>query len=143
MAAKQAENNKNDSTLSPSCELEYLLQKKDKEVWIKTDDGSVKSSEPLLFGKNGLPTLETLKHNGKIKLITYPEADEVVTEKPRKPMNGYLIYIKTIREEVRRQNPNKSFQQLAEMMSRRWREQSHLEKAEYDLLAKEEMKIYE
>ena len=56
-----------------------------------------------------MPTLETLKLNGKINLIDYPAADEIVKEKPRKPLNPYLIYVKNIRDEIKKDNPKLSF----------------------------------
>ena len=67
------------------------------------------SPKEFLFTKTGMPTLETLKHNGKIKLINYPKPDEVVTEKPMKPLNGYHIYLRTIRDETRATNPTLTF----------------------------------
>ena len=47
-----------------------------------------------------MPTLETLRINGKINLIDYPDPNEKVTERPRKPLNAFLIYIKNNRDEV-------------------------------------------
>jgi len=47
-----------------------------------------------------MPTLETLRINGKINLIDYPSPNEKITEKPWKPLNAFLIYIKNNRDEV-------------------------------------------
>ena len=47
-----------------------------------------------------MPTIETLKINGKIDLIDYPDPNEKITIKPRKPLNAYQIFIKNNREEI-------------------------------------------
>jgi hypothetical protein len=55
-------------------------------VFIKDDPNYIKGEDGIqLFTKNGKPTLETLRHNGKLQLIDVPAPDEVVTERPKKP----------------------------------------------------------
>ena len=66
----------------------------------------------MLYYKDGLPTLETLRANGKINLIDYKE-DKVVTEKPRKCLHSYLLYVKDTRNDLKLENPNLTFKELS------------------------------
>ena len=65
------------------------------------------------FYKNGLPTLDTLKYNGKINLIDYPDPNEKVTEKPRKHLHSYLIYVKATRNDLKLAYPHLTFKELS------------------------------
>lgn len=63
--------------------------------------------------KNGLPTMDTVRANGKISLIDYPDPSSIVSEKPRKYLHAYLIFVKNTRNELKIQNPNLSFKELS------------------------------
>jgi len=65
------------------------------------------------FMKNGLPTLDTVRANGKISLIDYPDPSAVVTEKPRKYLHSYLLFVKDTRNDLKIGNPNLSFKELS------------------------------
>ena len=60
-----------------------------------------------------MPTLDTLRANGKISLIEYPNPDDQVTEKPRKHLHSYLIYVKHTRNDLKLAYPNLSFKELS------------------------------
>ena len=63
--------------------------------------------------QNGMPTLDSLRANGKINLIEYPDPSEKVTEKPRKHLHSYLIFVKDTRNDLKIANPNLSFRELS------------------------------
>ena len=95
---------------TPANELDYLMSKKNKPSEFDVKEDVEQEEDPnLLFTKNGMPTIETLKHSGLIKLIEYQAPDEIVTERPKRPLGGYLIYIKTIRDDIKLNFPYYSF----------------------------------
>ena len=57
--------------------------------------------------------METLRANGKINLIEYPDPSEKVTEKPRKHLHSYLIFVKDTRNDLKIANPSLSFRELS------------------------------
>lgn len=69
----------------------------------------------------GYPTLDTLRANGMINLIEYPNPNLPVTEKPRKYLHPYLLYVKRVRAELKLANPNCSFRELSVLMAENWK----------------------
>ena len=81
--AAQAQNSTSDGAASPP----------PNSAVAGVNDASTSSPSGTYY-KNGFPTLDTLKSNGKINLIDYPNPSEDVTDKPRKHLHSYLIYVK-------------------------------------------------
>ena len=96
-----------------------------------------------LHYRNGLPTLDTLRANGKINLIDYPDPNSMVTEKPRKHLHSYLIFVKATRNDLKINNPNLTFKELSQLMADRWKSLPEHERAEYELLSAEDKRIRE
>lgn len=88
-----------------------------------------------------MPTLDTLRANGKIALIDYPDENAIVTEKPRKYLHAYLLFVKNIRNDLKQKNPDLSFRELSQLMADNWRALPEGERAEYELLAAEDKRI--
>ena len=95
------------------------------------------------FYKDGLPTLATLRANGKINLIEYPNEDMPVTEKPRKYLHAYLLFVKDTRNDLKCQNPGLTFKELSQLMAERWKSLTQSQRQEYELLAIEEKRIHD
>ena len=91
--------------------------------------------------QKGMPTLDTLRANGKINLIDYPDPNEKVTEKPRKHLHSYLIFVKDTRNDLKIANPNLSFRELSQLMADRWKNLSDYKRAEYEVLSQEDKRI--
>jgi len=70
-------------------------------------------NEERKFLKEGLPTLETLRANGKINLIDYPNESMPVTDKPRKSLHSYMLYVKDTRNDLKQSNSNLTFKELS------------------------------
>ena len=87
--------------------------------------------------------MDTLKYNGKINLIDYPDPNEKVTEKPRKHLHSYLIYVKATRNDLKLAYPHLTFKELSQLMADRWKNLSSNERAEYELLSAEDRRIRE
>lgn len=90
-----------------------------------------------------MPTLETLRANGKINLIDYPNPNEKVTEKPRKHLHSYLLFVKDTRNDLKIANPNLSFRELSQLMADRWKNLPDYQRAEYEVLTLEDKRIRE
>ena len=64
--------------------------------------------------------METLRRNGKIALIDYPDPNAPVTEKPRKYLHSYLMFVKHVRHDRKLQNPTLTFKELSQLISNEW-----------------------
>lgn len=89
-----------------------------------------------------MPTLATLKSNGKLDLIQYPEPKdgELIIVAPQKPLSAYQIYMKQMREKI--SSPDGGVP-LCQLIQQRWNEESYVERQEYEMLAKEEKRRYD
>ena len=91
----------------------------------------------------GWPTLETVKRNGKINLIDLEEIKEPVTERPRKHLTSYLLYVKDTRADLKNENPNMSFKALSQLMADRWKALDPKIKMEYEILSAEDRRRHD
>lgn len=85
--------------------------------------------------KKEIPTLNDQEEQSKKRKL------EVTM--PKKPLSSYMIFCSEKREEIKTQNPQLKFTEVAKELGMRWKALGDAEKRAYDAKSTEQKRIYE
>jgi len=76
-------------------------------------------------------------------MATKRKADEKADTGIKKPKTAYIFYSTEMRSQMKKENPNATFGEIAKILGANWKSMSDADKAKYVKLAADDKKRYE